>query len=100
MSIILLKNPAATLREAVKKTIDESEALPWPPTFKRACEKKPRNAPDFLKLFHENLLSPASVHHGTSLTAERLIDFFSQDITYAVSKREFLTLKHFFSIEI
>ena len=40
------------------------------------------------------MLSPASVHHGTSLTAERLIDSFSQDIMYAVSKGEFLTLKH------
>ena len=80
MSIILLKKPAATFREAVKKTIDESEALPWPPTIKRACEKKTRNAPDFLKLFHENLLSPASVHHGTSLTAERPIDFFPKTL--------------------
>ena len=40
------------------------------------------------------MLSPASVHHGTSLTAECLIDSFSQDIMYAVSKGEFLTLKH------
>ena len=45
-------------------------------------------------VIYENLLSPASVHPGTSLTAERLIDSFSQDIMYAVSKGEFLTMKH------
>ena len=56
--------------------------------------KDDRNAPDILKQFYENLLSPASVHHGTSLNAERLIDSFSQDIMHAVSKGEFLTLKH------
>ena len=75
----------------VKK--DESEALPWPPTIEN-LRKDDHNAPDILKLFYENLLSPVSVHHGTSLTAERLIDSFSQDIIYAVSKGEFLTLKH------
>ena len=88
-----VKTAAVILREAVKKTIDESDALPWPPTIE-SLRKDDRNAPDILKLFYENLLSPASVHHGTSLTAERLIDSFSQDIMYAVSKGEFLTLKH------
>ena len=88
-----LKKTTVILREAVKKTVDESEALPWPPTTE-SLRKDDRNAPDILKLFNENLLSPASVHHGTSLTAERLTDSFSQDIMYAVSKGEFLTLKH------
>ena len=88
-----IKKAAVILREAVKKTIDESEALPWPSTTE-SLRKDDRNAPDILKLFYENLLSPASVHHGTSLTAERLIGSFSQDIMYAVSKGEFLTLKH------
>ena len=83
----------AILRETVKKTIDELETLPWPPTIE-SLRKEDQNAPDILKLFYENLLSPASVHHGTSLTAERLIDSFSQDIMYAVSKGEFWTLKH------
>ena len=87
-----IKKAAVILREAVKKTIDESEALPWPPTI-QSLRKEDRNAPDMLKLFYENLLSPAS-HHGTSLTGEHLIDSFSQDIMYAVSKGEFLTLKH------
>ena len=64
------------------------------PSTIESLRKDDRNAPDILKLFYENLLSPANVHHGTSLTAERLIDSFSQDIMYAVSKREFLTLKH------
>ena len=88
-----IKKATVILCEAVKKTIDESEALPWPPTIE-SLRKDDRNAPDILKLFYENLLSPANVHHGTSVTAERLIDSFSQDIMYAVSKREFLTLKH------
>ena len=88
-----IKKAAVIIREAVKKTIDESEALPWPPTIE-SLRKDDRNAPDILKLFYENLISPASVHRGTSLTAERLIDSFSQDIMYAVSKGEFLTLKH------
>ena len=87
-----IKKAAVILREAVKKTVDESEALPWSPTIE-SLRKDDRNAPDILKLFYENLLSPASVHHGTSLTAERLIDSFSQDIMYAVSKGKFLTLK-------
>ena len=60
----------------------------------REPEKRRPKCFRFLKLYYENLLSPASVHHGTSLTAERLIDSFTQDIMYAVSKREFLTLKH------
>ena len=85
-----IKKAAVILREAVKKT---TEALPWPPTIE-SLRKDDRNAPDILKLFYENLLSPASVHHDTSLTAELLIDSFSQDIMYAVSKGEFLTLKH------
>ena len=88
-----IKKAAVILREAVKKTIDESEALPFPPTIE-SLGKDERNAPDILKLFYENLLPPASVHHGASLTAERLIDSFSQDIMYAVSNGEFLTLKH------
>ena len=88
-----IKKAAVILCEAVKKTIDESEALPWPRTIE-SLRKDDRNGPDILKLFYENLLSPASVHHGTSLTAERLIDSFCQDIMYAVSKGEFLTLKH------
>ena len=88
-----IKKAAVILHEAVQKTIDESEALPRPPTIE-SLRKDDRNAPDILKLFYENLLSPASVHHGTSLTAGRLIDSFSQDIMYAVSKGEFLTLKH------
>ena len=88
-----IKKAAVILREAVKKTIDGSEALPWPPAIE-SLRKDDRNAPDILKLFYENLLSPASVHHGTSLTAEHLIDSFSQDIMYAVSKGELLTLKH------
>ena len=71
-----VKTAAVILGEAVKKTIDESDALPWPPTIE-SLRKDDRNAPDILKLFYENLLSPASVHHGTSLTAERLIDSFS-----------------------
>ena len=85
-----LQKATVILREAVKKTIDESEALPWSPTIE-SLKKDDRNAPDTLKLFYENLLSPASVHHGTSLTADK---FFSQDIMYAISKGEFLTLKH------
>ena len=64
-----------------------------PPTIE-SLRKDDRNAPNILKLFYENLLSPASARHGTSLTGERLIDSFSQDIMYAVSKGEFLTLKH------
>ena len=59
-----------------------------------SLRKEDRNPPDILKLFYENLLTVASVHHGTSLAAEHLIDSFSQDIMYAVSKGEFLTLKH------
>ena len=47
-----------------------------------------------MKPFNGNLLLPVSAHHGTSLTAERLIDSFSQDIMCAVSKGELLTLKH------
>ena len=88
-----IKKAAVILREAVKKTIEESEALPWLPKIE-SLRKDDRNASDILKLFYENLLSPASVHHGTSLIAERLIDYFSQDIMYTVSKGEFLTLKH------
>ena len=91
-----IKKAAVILREAVKKTIDESEALPWPPTIE-ILRKDDRKAPDILKLFYEKLLSPASVHHGTSLTAECLIDSFSQDIMYALSKGKFLTLKTCFS---
>ena len=71
-----IKKAAVILREVVKKTIDESEAMPRPPTID-SLRKDDRNAPDILKLFYENLLSPASVHHGTRLTAERLIDSFS-----------------------
>ena len=87
------KKAAVILLEAVKKTIDESDALPWHPTIE-SLRKDDQNPPDILKLFYENLLSPASVHHGTGLTAERLIDSFSQDIMYVASKGEFLTLKH------
>ena len=68
-----VKKAAVIFRETVKKTIDESETLPWPPTIE-SLRKDDRNAPDILKLFYENLLSPASVHHGTSSTAERLIE--------------------------
>ena len=70
-----IKKATVVLRQTVKKTIDESEALPWPSTIE-SLRKDDRNAPDNLKLFYENLLSPASVHHGTSLTAEHLRFFF------------------------
>ena len=74
-----IKKAAIILREAVKKTIDESEALPWPPKIE-SLRKDDRNTPDISKLFYENLLSPASVHHGTSLTAERRIDVFPKTL--------------------
>ena len=46
-----IKKVAVILREAVKNTIDESEALPWPLTIE-SLRKDDRNAPDILKLFY------------------------------------------------
>ncbi len=88
-----VKKAATLLRDAVTKVVQEAPTLPWPPTIE-SLKSSERNPPQLLELFYKKLLSPTSSSHAPNATVERLADSFSQDVLYAVSKGEFITLKH------
>ena len=91
--VYAVKRSAAILREAVLNFVESSAPLPWPPSVESLMSEE-RQCPQLLQQFFKVLLSTADTHHTVSETANRLGDSFSQDIVHAISKGNFITLKH------
>lgn len=87
-----VKKAASVIREAVLKLFDNASPLPWPPTVS-SLQSVDRQPPSLLVLFFKTLLT-SDRHHAIGEVSRRLIDSFSQDVLNAISKGNFLTLKH------
>ena len=88
-----VKRAAAIICEDVTHVINEAPTMPWPPTIE-SLKSDARNPPATLALFYNHLLSAANSHHVTSSATDCYVASFSQDVMYAVSHGDFVTLKH------
>ncbi len=87
----VVKKAAVKIRHAILEIIKDAAPLPWPPTVD-SLQSAERRPPSLLKHFLKTLFSNDSPH-SIAERIERLVMSFSDDIVYAVSRGEFLTLK-------
>ena len=88
----IVKKAAFKLRHALLEFMNDAVPLPWPPTVE-SFQSKERQPPSLLTLFFKKLLTSENYHQaGEHL--ERLIMSLSEDVINALSRGDFLTLKH------
>ena len=88
----IVKKAAFKLRHALLEFMNDAVPLTWPPTVE-SCQSKERQPPSLLTLFFKKLLTSENYHQaGEHL--ERLIMSLSEDVINALSRGDFLTLKH------
>lgn len=89
----VVKKAAEILRNIIKAHIDDADDLPWPPT-PESLKKRLEACPRLLYSFFKHLLHSEDIHHIPRESTVRLIESFSQDLLFAISRGTFLTFKH------
>eukprot|EP00112_Aurelia_sp_Birch-Aquarium-sp1_P021922 Seg6008.1 transcript_id=Seg6008.1/GoldUCD/mRNA.D3Y31 product="hypothetical protein" protein_id=Seg6008.1/GoldUCD/D3Y31 len=85
------KEAASILRCDIQNLIENAPEIPWPPTVD-SLWLPDRQPPNSVKDFLSNFIH--STHHSPGEEVVRYVDSFSQDLIHAVSKGNFLTMKH------
>ena len=85
----ILKESARHLKSDITEMISQAPELPWPPTTE-ALSWPDRQPPESVKEFFRSVLH--STHHTPGDDVCRYVESFSQDLVYAVSGGDFLTV--------
>lgn len=89
-----INSAAESLREDIIKYSKELPKLPWPPTLDQ-IDLPERDIPESVRLFCTELLKSEKHSVSRSSNISRLVDSYSSDLVFGVSRGAVMTKKHF-----